>query len=169
MTIFGPELSVNPADPYGNLGLYGLPSGQTAQQFYADPSLVAGGGQSGWSAMTLPQQLGVITQGLGAFSNLASLYSGFKALSLQTKQFKVARDAWNKNYENQVKYYENSLRDRWTARAAGAKARGRGFESMASWVGSRALTGEVPGSHAGSPQEYYKRNSAQENRPNPGG
>jgi hypothetical protein len=166
MTIFGPELSVNPADPYGNLGSYGLPAGQTAQQFYGDPSLAAaGGGQTGWSALTMPQQMGVITQGLGAFGNLASLYSGFKALSLQKKQFKFAKDAWNKNYANQVKDYENSLKDRWTARNAGANARGRGFESMGSWVGSRALTGEVPGSHAGSAQEFYKRNSAQENRP----
>lgn len=102
-----------------------------------------------WNQLGIGGKLGVVSQGLGAFSNLASLYSGFKALSLQKKQFKFARDAWNKNYGNQVKDYENTLRDRWAARRASAGARGAGFESMGSWVGSRALTGAPPASHSG--------------------
>lgn len=94
-------------------------------------------------------KMGVWSQGLGALSNLASLYSGFKALSLQKKQFEFAKDAWNKNYSNQVKDYENTLKDRWAARNASAGARGGSYESMGSWVGSRALTGTTPASHAG--------------------
>ena len=146
MTIFGPQLGANPNDPYGNLGAYGIPGGQSPQDFYG----VGGGAASadtGWSGLTLPQQFGVVSQGLGAFSNLASLYAGFKALSLQKKQFEFAKDSWNKNYANQVKDYENTLKDRWAARNAWAQNNGRTYESMASWVGSRALTGTTPASH----------------------
>jgi len=86
-------------------------------------------------------KIGAVSQGLGAFSSLANLYAGFKALNLQEKQFKFARDAWNKNYANQVKDYENTLKDRWAARDASARSRGGTYSSMASWVGERALTG----------------------------
>ena len=94
-------------------------------------------------------KIGVISQGLGAFSNLASLYAGFKALSLQKKQFQFAKDAWNKNYANQVKDYENTLRDQWAARRASAGARGGGYPSLGSYLGDRALTGTTPASHSG--------------------
>ena len=94
-------------------------------------------------------KIGVVSQGLGAFSNLASLYAGFKALSLQKKQFQFAKDAWNKNYANQVKDYENTLRDQWAARRASAGARGGGYQSLGGYLGDRALTGTTPASHGG--------------------
>lgn len=102
-----------------------------------------------WGQLGTLGKVGVVSQGLGAFSNLASLYSGFKALSLQKKQFKFAKDAWNKNYANQVKDYENTLRDRWAARRASAGARGGSYQSLGSYLGDRALTGTVPASHGG--------------------
>jgi hypothetical protein len=124
--------------------------GQNAPQAspIPDPSAVIPQDSSqGFGDLPFTQQMGAVTQGLGAFSNLASLYAGFKALSLQKKQFRFARDAWNKNYANQVKDYENTLKDRWAARNASAGARGGNYQSMAQWVGSRALTGTTPASH----------------------
>lgn len=102
-----------------------------------------------WNQLGIGGKLGVVSQGLGAFSNLASLYAGFKALSLQKKQFQFAKDAWNKNYANQVKDYENTLRDQWAARRASAGARGGGYQSLGSYLGDRALTGTTPASHGG--------------------
>lgn len=86
--------------------------------------------------------MGVIGQGVSAFGTLASIYSGFKALDLAEDQFSFTKNAWNKNYNNQVKDYENTLKDRWAARQSAAAARGREFESMSSWVGDRRLTGK---------------------------
>lgn len=102
-----------------------------------------------WNQLGIGGKLGVVSQGLGAFSNLASLYAGFKALSLQKKQFQFAKDAWNKNYGNQVKDYENTLRDQWSARRAGAGARGGSYQSLGGYLGDRALTGTTPASHSG--------------------
>lgn len=98
-----------------------------------------------WDQLSLYGKLGAVGQGVNAFSSLANLYAGFKALRLQEKQFDFARDAWNKNYNNQVKDYENTLKDRWAARNASASARGGSYDSMASWVGNRSLTGQPAG------------------------
>lgn len=128
-----------------------------------------------WGQLGTVGKLGVISQGLGAFSNLANLYAGFKALSLQKKQFKFARDAWTKNYNNQLKDYENTLKDRWTARNAWAQNNNQSYESMGSWVGSRMPNGQDPNNNsayrAQSPQGFYAATSAQENKrlPNSGG
>ena len=85
--------------------------------------------------------MGVIGQGVSAFNTLAQIYSSFKALDLAEDQFSFQKKAWNKNYNNQVKDYENQLKSRWAARDSAAKARGQEFESMSSWVGDRRLTG----------------------------
>lgn len=106
-------------------------------------------GPTGWGQLGVAEKFGVVNQGLGAFSNLASLYAGFKALSLQKKQFQFAKDAWNKNYGNQVKDYENTLRDQWAARRASAGARGGSYQSLGGYLGDRALTGTTPASHSG--------------------
>lgn len=134
--------------------LYGaVPQQSPVQGAAMNQSIVPGADQTNplmmdWGQLGTVGKLGVVSQGLGAFSNLAGLYAGFKALSLQKKQFEFAKDAWNKNYANQVKDYENTLKDRWAARNASAAARGGSYESMGSWVGSRALTGTAPASHA---------------------
>ena len=85
--------------------------------------------------------MGGISEGLGAFSSLANMYMGFKALSQQKKQFKFQKNAWNKNYNNQVKDYENNLKDRWTAKNAYHELAGKDYQSMDSYVGDRQLTG----------------------------
>ena len=80
-----------------------------------------------------------VSQGLGAFSSLAQIYAGFKAMKLAKDQFKFQKEAWNKNYQAGVKDYENTLKDRWAARSASSAARGTGFESMSNYVQPRAL------------------------------
>jgi hypothetical protein len=98
-----------------------------------------------WSDLGAYGKMGVIGAGAGAFSSLANIYAGFKALKLQKNQFKFQKQAWNKNYNNQVKDYQNRLTDRWSARSNSAAARGGSFASMGNYVGSRALTGQPTG------------------------
>jgi hypothetical protein len=102
-------------------------------------------GTTPWSELGAYGKLGAIGEGVGAFSSLANIYAGFKALKLQKSQFKFQKQAWNKNYNNQVKDYENRLKDRWSARSNSASARGGSFASMGNYVGSRALTGQPAG------------------------
>lgn len=119
------------AQQYGGYGAY---PAQAQQAFDA-------ANMSQWSQMPMAEKLGVVGQGLGAFSTLAQIYSGFKALKLQKDMFKFAKDSWNKNYNNQLKDYENELKDRWASRRSSQAARGGGYDSMESWVGDRRLTG----------------------------
>jgi len=122
--------------PYASqYGGYGAPPA-VANSLYSAQN--PGGG---WSSLGLPEKMGVVGQGFGAFNTLAQIYSGFKAMKLQKDMFNFQKDAWNKNYNNQLRDYENELRDRWEARSAGAAARGRGFESMDSWLAPRRLSG----------------------------
>jgi len=81
-------------------------------------------------------------QGMGAFSTLANMYTGFKSLGLAKDQLNFQKKAWNKNYQAQVKDYENTLKDRWTARNASARTRGGSqMQGMNEWVGDRAIGG----------------------------
>jgi hypothetical protein len=84
-------------------------------------------------------KMGVVSQGLGAFSSLAQIYAGFKAMKLAKDQFKFQKEAWNKNYQAGVKDYENTLKDKWAARSASAAARGTDFQSMSSYVDPRKI------------------------------
>jgi hypothetical protein len=98
----------------------------------------------GWGDMTAYGKMATIGQGASAFSDLAGIYSAFKALNLQKKAFNFQKDAWNKNYANDVHDYENQLKDRWTAGNAAARVRGREYESMDSYLAPRKLTGTLP-------------------------
>jgi hypothetical protein len=100
------------------------------------------------SALTTPfsdmgayGKMATISQGLGAFSSLAQIYSGFKAMKLAKDQFKFQKEAWNKNYQAGVKDYTNTLKDRWAARSASAGARGGTYQSMDSYVQPRSIDG----------------------------
>jgi hypothetical protein len=90
-------------------------------------------------------KIGTISAGLGAFSSLAQIYAGFKAMKLAKDQFKFQKEAFNKNYQAGVKDYENSLKDRWAARSASASARGSSFQSMETYVDARAIGGDSGG------------------------
>ena len=79
--------------------------------------------------------------GISAFSTLAGLFAGFKGLGLAKDQLSFQKKAWNKNYDAQVKDYENTLKDRWAARNAGwsNQQTGSNLGGMDKWVGSRSI------------------------------
>jgi hypothetical protein len=52
---------------------------------------------------------------MGGLESLMQVYTGWKAMGLEQDKFDFTRDAWNKNYQAQVKDYENNLRDKWLA------------------------------------------------------
>lgn len=98
-----------------------------------------GGLGTQWSEMGAYGKMATVGKGVGAFASLANIYAGFKAMKLAKSQFKFQKDAWNKNYQAQVKDYENTLKDRWTANTASAAARGQDYQSMSSYVDPRAI------------------------------
>jgi hypothetical protein len=55
---------------------------------------------------------------LGGLQSLASLWSGMKQYGLQKEQLAFAKDAFNKNYNNQVQTTNTQLEDRQKARVA---------------------------------------------------
>jgi hypothetical protein len=75
----------------------------------------------------------------GAFATLGKMYTGFKSLGLAKDTLNFQKKAFNKNFNAQAKDYENTLKDRWTARNASASARGQSFQDMDKWVGSRSI------------------------------
>jgi len=78
-------------------------------------------------------------QGVSAFSTLANIYGGFKSLGLAEDQFDFQKSAFNKNFEAQKKDYENTLKDRWTARNASASSRDQSFPGMDQWLSNRTI------------------------------
>ena len=77
--------------------------------------------------------------GLGAFSTLASIYTGFKGLGLAKDQLNFQKSSFNKNFNASAKSYETNLKDRWAKRDRAARSRGREFEGMDKWVSSRSI------------------------------
>ena len=80
-----------------------------------------------------------INSGLGTFSTLANIYGGFKSLGLSKDSLRFQKDSFNKNFNAQAQDYNNTLRDRWAARSAGAAARGRTFASEADFLAGRQI------------------------------
>lgn len=132
-----------------NVGPQSQPVFDSSQLFNNGPGVTPGGQQGGFmnslSNAWNNNPMGVIGQGVSAFNTLAQIYSSFKALDLAEDQFSFQKKAWNKNYNNQVKDYDNQLKTRWAAQSAAHAARGKEFESMSSWVGDRTLTGKPAG------------------------
>lgn len=107
--------------------------------------------------------------GVSAFSTLANMYTGFKSLGLAKDQLNFQKKAWNKNYEAQLKDYENNLRDRWISRNTAAGHRGQSFMGMNEWVSGRTPGGsannEAGGYRAQSAQDFYAGAPQQANTP----
>ena len=80
-----------------------------------------------------------INSGLGTFGTLANIYSGFKGLGLAKDSLRFQKDSFNKNFNAQAQSYNNALRDRWSARSAGASARGRTFASEQDFLAGRQI------------------------------
>jgi len=91
-----------------------------------------------------PETFGAIGDGVDAFSSLAQIYAGFKAMKLNKEKFRFQKDAWNKGYQNEVKDYENNLKNRWEAQSSAHAARGIDYGTMDSYVNDRRLTGRAP-------------------------
>lgn len=86
---------------------------------------------------------GAVSTGLEAFTGLANLYTGFKALGLQEDAFDFQKDAWWKNYNNQVQDYENQLRKNHRVNELAAAKQGRDYQTLDSYLGDRQLTGQT--------------------------
>lgn len=114
-------------------------AGNTVGQFPELDLLNQNNASGAWGDMDFTGKLGAVGTGISAFSSLANIYAGFKAMKLAKSQFKFQKDAWNKNYNAQVKDYENTLRDRWTARDASAQLNNRQFSSMEDWMSPRQI------------------------------
>jgi len=147
LTSFGPN-SLN-APGFGDLGgTGGLPG------FSGLPGLQDASGQQ---QDGLFSQIGNVlgsdnfSSGLGAFSTLANMYTGFKSLGLAKDQFRFQKQAFNKNFNASAKAFENQLRDKWAANNASAAARGNTFQDMDKWLASRTIQGlSGPGSKPGN-------------------
>ena len=88
--------------------------------------------------------------GVGAFSTLASIYTGFKGLGLAKDQLNFQKSSFNKNFNASAKSYENQLKDKWGARSRAAASRGREFEGMDKWVSDRSIkTGKASNNKVG--------------------
>ena len=77
--------------------------------------------------------------GMGAFSQLASAYTGFKSLGLAKKQLNFQKNSFNKNFGASAKAYNNQLKDRWEARNNASNARGQTYEGRDSWLSGRTI------------------------------
>jgi len=130
----------NPFAPLATAGGFGStnfnPLSMPGRSFTADPAGKTGSLFDKLGSILGSEKFGT---GLSAFGNLASIYSGFKSLGLAKDQFQFQKDAFNQNFAAQRKDYENTLKDRWTARSASAASRGNTFEGMDQWVASRNI------------------------------
>ena len=70
--------------------------------------------------------MGTMNNVLGGLSSLGQLWQGFQANKLAQDQWKTQKSVLNTNMMNQIKSYNNSLRDRLDTRA---KMEGRDQES----------------------------------------
>lgn len=87
------------------------------------------------------ETMGNISSGVSAFGTLAELYLGFKAMSAQKKQFNFQKQAWEKNYANSLKDYDNQLLDRHRRSSQGAAFFGNDYQSLDSYMAQRSLGG----------------------------
>jgi len=130
----------------GNGGMFGSGTGGGGGGNFQN-TYGAGGGPIQPKTQVVPwwkdqQTLGNISTGVEAATGIAEIWQGFKQAKLQKKQFNFTKEAWNKNYANQVKDYENALKDKWAARDASARLNHREFQSLNTYLGDRSLTGK---------------------------
>jgi len=87
-----------------------------------------------WGDMGIAGKLGVVGQGIGAFTSLANLYGMFKNLGFQKKAFKFAQEGTKRNFNANATGFNNSVIQRENANAAYAAANpGRDYSGMQSY------------------------------------
>jgi len=119
-------------------GGFGVPfSLDFLQNGLVDP----GAAKGPFGGLDLPDKFSVINSGVGAFSTLANMYAGFKALGLQKDQFNFQKEAFSKNFGANAKAFNNEVKDRGISRQASRGARGGSFDSasLESFVAYRRI------------------------------
>ena len=107
------------------------------QQQYGGMAMNAPSNNQGMSAL---DKMSAIGQGVQAFATLAGLYTGYKGLQYQKKQFNFTKSAWNKNFAAQLGAYDNALRDNYEKYRAGNSYFGNPVQSEQDWMSQRSLS-----------------------------
>jgi hypothetical protein len=107
-------------------------------------------GGTSWGDMNPMQKMGMIGKGVSAFSSLAEIYAGFKAMKLAKEQFKFGKQAWGKQWQANIKDYNNKQRDRWAVNQSASAAQGNQYMSENEYMQSRAINPETGGGMPGS-------------------
>lgn len=77
-----------------------------------------------------PETFGAVSQGLGAFQSLASIYGMFQNLGLQKKAFKFAREGTKRNFNAQATAFNNAVASKETARRNYAANNNQDYDSL---------------------------------------
>jgi hypothetical protein len=139
MNYSGPQLVSDASksfSPYReSFGGYGL--NQAGDLSTANPQYASSINNQGMSAL---DKMSAIGQGVQAFATLAGLYTGFKGLQMQKKQFNFAKSAWNKNFSAQLGAYDNALRDNYEKYRQGNSYFGNSYQSEDDYMSQRSLS-----------------------------
>lgn len=102
-------------DPTQHNGIFGA-AGNALQEFFDTDSALGKSMWGGLDAKTGQVSKGIIPTGFGIANSLANSWLGMQQLDLAKDQFNFQKDAFNKQYDNQVSLTNTNLRDRQTAR-----------------------------------------------------
>ena len=102
------------------------------------------GTQTGIQSGTGGSSNGIFGDLLGGLNTIGQLYGAYKqldylnsALDLQQEQFDFTKEAWNKNYENQVSSYNTRIEDRQRARLS---ADPNAYQSLDTYMAENQLS-----------------------------
>lgn len=95
-----------------------------------------GGGGFDWGGAWNKLDFGKIGSGLQGISGLMGAWNGMKQLDLAEDQFAFQKNAYNKNYDNQVKTVNTELADRQKRRLS---ADPNSWESVKSYMAQNGL------------------------------
>lgn len=133
-----------------DIGQYGMRTTGTSatpnylyQQQYGGSAMNSGGSRwdnRSWSQLGTMDKLSAVGQGVSAFATLAGIYTGFKGLQQQKKQFKFTKSAWNKNFTAQLGAYDNALRDNYQRYAQGNQYFGNEYQPEDEYMAQRSLS-----------------------------
>ena len=113
---------------FSTIGQFGQPDGiggiQPAQDLATTP----------WKQLGAYEKLGVITQGLGAFTSLANLYGMFKNQKLQKKAFAFSQEGTKRNFNASATGFNNQVDQYQGARQASALANNRSLDTLGQYA-----------------------------------
>jgi len=80
-----------------------------------------------------------INNALGGFGTLGKFYLAYQGLKGQKDQQRFQQQAWQQNFDAQVKDMENKYRERWAARNNSMAARGLEYQSLEGYLNDRRI------------------------------